>query len=419
MILVYVVVYLWVAIGLSVLTDGVFSDILDKLGSKWNLPKQIVAATLMAMASSGPELFTSVVDTFWFKNMIGIGTIIGSAIFNILIIVGAAAFFASEPLKLDWKPIVRDVSWYCLVSLVLLGTNLSGENTVWNMWTLVSVYIFYILYLINETRSTRKSLEIKNQNKKQSKRSWTTLVTVFKAKQKLLSPKRKSESNDISIDIDALRDEIGVNSPTSAKSGKPQSEVAPKKSFSCYKFVKCVLFDSWDTLFNYTCPSEKYLGIGFMVCVIWIIIFTYVLVLCCNAFASSIGIPPILAGLLLLAPTTSLPDAMASIVMAKQGEGDSAVVNALSSNIFDIAIGHGLPHFINCFTGAHPYSLDKSGVRSYIALVISLVVFCITLRLCNWTLDRRATLIFVLTYGVYVVLEIMSVDKGTPQDETH
>ena len=80
--------------------------LLEKLGTRFRLPKNIVAATFMAMASSGPELFSSVVDTFYFKNHIGIGTIIGSAIFNILIIVAMSGFFAKKTLVLNYRNIL-------------------------------------------------------------------------------------------------------------------------------------------------------------------------------------------------------------------------------------------------------------------------------------------------------------------------
>jgi Ca2+/Na+ antiporter len=52
-----------------------------------------VGATLMAMGSSAPELFTnvaSVLDSGESEiNDVGIGTIVGSALFNLLIIIGA------------------------------------------------------------------------------------------------------------------------------------------------------------------------------------------------------------------------------------------------------------------------------------------------------------------------------------------
>ena len=47
------------------------------------------------------------------------GTIIVSAVFNILVIIGATAVLSEEALKLDWRPVVRDNFFY-LISVIIL-----------------------------------------------------------------------------------------------------------------------------------------------------------------------------------------------------------------------------------------------------------------------------------------------------------
>lgn len=51
-------------------------------------------------------------------------------------------------------------------------------------------------------------------------------------------------------------------------------------------------------------------------------------------------------GITFLAAGTSVPDAMASVMVARQGLGDMAVSNTIGSNVFDICIGLALPWFI-------------------------------------------------------------------------
>ena len=48
-------------------------------------------------------------------------------------------------------------------------------------------------------------------------------------------------------------------------------------------------------------------------------------------------------GTVVLAAGTSVPDALASISVARAGLGDMAVANAVGSNVFDIWLGLGLP----------------------------------------------------------------------------
>ena len=58
------------------------------------------------------------------------------------------------------------------------------------------------------------------------------------------------------------------------------------------------------------------------------------------------GVPASIMGLTVLAAGTSVPDALGSIVAAREGMGDMAVSNAIGSNVFDICLGLGLPYLI-------------------------------------------------------------------------
>lgn len=51
-----------------------------------HLERDIAGATLMGIATSSPELFTNVIGVFVMRGDIGVGTIVGSAVFNHLAI---------------------------------------------------------------------------------------------------------------------------------------------------------------------------------------------------------------------------------------------------------------------------------------------------------------------------------------------
>ena len=52
----------------------------------------------MAAGGSAPELATSFIGAFT-ESSVGFGTIVGSAVFNVLFVIGACAYFASEELQ--------------------------------------------------------------------------------------------------------------------------------------------------------------------------------------------------------------------------------------------------------------------------------------------------------------------------------
>ncbi|EMP32643.1 Sodium/potassium/calcium exchanger 3, partial [Chelonia mydas] len=61
-----------------------------------HLSEDVAGATFMAAGSSAPELFTSVIGVFITKGDVGVGTIVGSAVFNILCIIGVCGLFAGQ-----------------------------------------------------------------------------------------------------------------------------------------------------------------------------------------------------------------------------------------------------------------------------------------------------------------------------------
>merc|ERR1712045_980813 len=91
----------------------------DVIIEKFDISPDVAGATLMAAGGSAPELFTSIIGVFIAVSDVGIGTIVGSAVFNILFVIAACAFAAKEALSLTAWPLIRDVFFYS-VSLLLL-----------------------------------------------------------------------------------------------------------------------------------------------------------------------------------------------------------------------------------------------------------------------------------------------------------
>jgi Ca2+/Na+ antiporter len=79
----------------------------------------VSGATLMAMGGSAPEFFTALIGAFK-ESDVGFGTIVGSAVFNVLFVIGACIVCAKETLVLTWYPLTRDCIWYT-VSLIVLS----------------------------------------------------------------------------------------------------------------------------------------------------------------------------------------------------------------------------------------------------------------------------------------------------------
>ena len=84
----------------------------------------------------------------------------------------------------------------------------------------------------------------------------------------------------------------------------------------------------------------------FLGSILWIGIFSYLMVTWATVIGAELGIPDIIMGLTFLAAGTSVPDLLSSVIVAKQGEGDMAVSSSIGSNIFDVAFGLPVPWLV-------------------------------------------------------------------------
>lgn len=98
------------------------------IATHYNIPPDISGATLMAAGASSPELFSSIVSLFITHSSLGLGTIVGSEIFNQLIICAGAVFASKNGvLALDKAIVTREVGFYAL-GIVLLYHALSDSK---------------------------------------------------------------------------------------------------------------------------------------------------------------------------------------------------------------------------------------------------------------------------------------------------
>jgi len=134
---------------LAVVCEEFFIDSLDRISKKLKLSSDVAGATFMAAGSSAPEFFTSLFAVLAItgdRADIGAGTIVGSAIFNILVIIGASAAF--KVAKLQWQPVVRDTLFYCFSIILLLSAFWDGKVVLFEALSFVALYGVYILAVV-------------------------------------------------------------------------------------------------------------------------------------------------------------------------------------------------------------------------------------------------------------------------------
>ena len=147
----------------ATVTEERFVPALNVIANEYNIPSDIAGATLMAAGASSPELFSSFVALFVTHSALGLGTIVGSEIFNQLIITAGAVFAAkNNKLQLDKAIVIRETGFYGLSILLLFialdvrrpadDDELGDEHiyiAFWDACVLFGGYIAYVAVCAN------------------------------------------------------------------------------------------------------------------------------------------------------------------------------------------------------------------------------------------------------------------------------
>lgn len=137
------------AVGIASLVGGaklfVYASVI--LARLLNLPDAVIGLTVVAVGTSLPELATSVVAALRKEQDMAIGNVIGSNIFNVLIILGITPLF--KPIQAQGISRV-DLMIFSLTGIVLYVFMRSGMKiTRWEGALLLAVYAGYTAYLLS------------------------------------------------------------------------------------------------------------------------------------------------------------------------------------------------------------------------------------------------------------------------------
>ncbi|XP_017287408.1 sodium/potassium/calcium exchanger 3 [Kryptolebias marmoratus] len=502
--------------ALAIVCDDYFVPSLEKISENLQLSEDVAGATFMAAGSSAPELFTSLIGVFITKGDVGVGTIVGSAVFNILVIIGLSGIFAGQTVVLTWWSLFRDSCFYILSVLALIMVIYDDRVFWWESLILMTMYGIYILimkfnsqisvFVMRQFRSGRQccrwsegsqenkmadeaapcntsmvllnkgqghgqepppvimvdELLILNPHKLSfSEAGLRIMITphfsprtrlsmagrmVISERQRLIrsskhqrdgeaapASRKASASNSLkrtgSCSLEngggrpGIRDEESGNKP-GAEASRPEEEEEDEDGVfspvrmpgSCSARVRWVITWPLGILLYCTVPNcilprwHRWFMVTFVASTLWIAVFSYLMVWMVTIISFTLDIPDYIMGITFLAAGTSVPDCMASLIVARQGMGDMAVSNSIGSNIFDILLGLGFPWALRTLVVDHGsiISINNKGlVYSVILLLASVFLTVLSVHLNHWRLDRRLGLGLMFLYAIFLLCSIL------------
>lgn len=147
--LLLVISFVLIIVGAMLLTDGSVA-----VAKRLHIPEFIVGLTIVAVGTSMPELTVSFVSALAGKGDMAIGNVVGSNIFNTLLILGVCSI--ASPIVFTKSNIRRDIPICIAATAALLGATLLNQDiTRLEGIVLLCGYIAMIVFTI---RADRKAL---------------------------------------------------------------------------------------------------------------------------------------------------------------------------------------------------------------------------------------------------------------------
>lgn len=141
----------------SVLSQQSFLDYVDWFQAKTNVSNATAGELFQAFGTSAPEVSINLYAIYAVtaNPAIGIATIIGSAIFQITIVL-AVPFLVAEEERLRPRVVLRSVGFYAATVVLLLLFAYDGVFFAWELLTMVAAYTVYAIWLLDNTTKEKQ-----------------------------------------------------------------------------------------------------------------------------------------------------------------------------------------------------------------------------------------------------------------------
>ncbi len=135
--------------GADRMTDGAVA-----IAQRLRIPQIIIGLTIVAMGTSMPEFFVSLMSALKGTPDLAVGNVVGSNIFNTLLIVGVAAMVT--PIVILRSTVKKDMPWAMLASVALAALCLDSTISRVDAAILTAAFIAFILYTLYQARKGKE-----------------------------------------------------------------------------------------------------------------------------------------------------------------------------------------------------------------------------------------------------------------------
>ncbi len=337
------------AVGLLFLLGG--GEVLLRgaagMATRLGLSPLLIGLTVVAAATSMPELVVVVTSGIQGVPDLGVGNVIGSNIANIFLILGVAAVM--WPIATRPEHVLRDGLVLLAATLLFTAFALTGwVGRIDGAVMLLGLAAYLVFSYVSDRRING------------SPRGETP--------QRAEPDPAEAEAPGAAGEAGEAGEAAGTDDPLGLTAGAASARLA-----TAVVFVVT--------------------GVGALIGG------SHLLVDGAVVIAQRLGVSDAVIGLTLVAVGTSLPELATAIVAGMRRHSEIALGNVLGSNVFNLLLILGLLALIT------PFRLAEEMMDLDLWVMIGAVVVLLPVMVTGWRIGRREGAVFLIFYGIYVAMK--------------
>lgn len=152
--------YVLLLIGFVLLIKGAdyFVEGSSNIARLLRIPSVIIGLTVVAFGTSMPEASVSITAAIEAQNELALSNVIGSNIFNLLVVVGVCA--AIKPMGITRSVLKREFPFSILITVVLLLLSLDREVGKADGWILLAFFVLFLIFTVKSALKSRNEIQL-------------------------------------------------------------------------------------------------------------------------------------------------------------------------------------------------------------------------------------------------------------------
>lgn len=291
-------------VGFTMLVLGAdkFVDGASAVACKLGIPPLLVGLTIVAFGTSAPELTVSITAGLQEANEIVISNVLGSNIFNLLMVIGVSSIIC--PLVIEREVLNREFVYSIVATIVLLVVLLDGQISRLDGAVLLCGLTYVMTTQIKSALQLRKAPAVEVADVAED-----------------TATHEQTDDSSISDEIDG---DTTTQEVVEIVEEEEEIEGINPNLTNGFAIMAYILFGLGAIIFGGNLVVDS-----------------------ATTIATIFGVSETLIGLTIVAIGTSLPELVTAVVGVKRGENDIVVGNAIGSNLFNVLLILGVSTSIN------------------------------------------------------------------------